>query len=117
MNLGNAVELSATTKLIPAFNPEHHTFTVQLWHGYVLTATLGLEPQATEHPDEIPDCFTHEDEILDSLDDFLERHGLEPLTPLQEGALAEELIMAKGGADAELLRRAKQNPDGFLPLF
>jgi hypothetical protein len=107
MTAGTAVELNAITRLVPTFNPEYHTFTVQLWRGYDLTDEFGLEP----------DCYTHEDDVIDDICDFLERHGLELLTPLQERALGEELIMAKGGADAELLRQAKQNPATFLRLF
>lgn len=92
MGAGKAVQLNETTTLVPVFDPQLRYFVAQLWQNGDVTAVLG----------EFGTC-RHPDDVLDAVDAFLAEHGLAPLTESQVPELAFELIMAKGGPDAEML--------------
>ncbi|MFJ8636987.1 hypothetical protein [Streptomyces sp. NPDC093568] len=97
------LQLNDTTRLQAIFDPALRRFRAQLWKAGDPAGLLGLV-----------EVFTHPDDVLDAVDEFLTAHGEDPLTKEQTGRFAGMLIMAKGGPDAEMLRLAIEEPDKFL---
>ncbi len=103
MAYGNPIDLDENTRIVPVFDPVLRTLSVQLWKGGEPAGIHGL----VEH-------FTHPDDVLDTIDEFLEQSGVRALAEDEIGVLAGELIMAKGGPDAAILMMARQSPESFL---
>ncbi|MGW1880608.1 hypothetical protein [Streptomyces sp. NPDC001975] len=97
------LQLNDTTRLQAIFDPALRRFRAQLWKADEPAGLLGLV-----------EVFTHPDDVLDAVDEFLTAHGESPLTKEQTGRFAGMLITAKGGPDAEMLRLAIEEPDKFL---
>ena len=102
MPQGNRIRLNGHTVLVPGYDPVFRTFNVQLWKNGDPADTYGLGEK-----------FTHPDDVIDTIDDFLDEHGVAPLSEKQLVELGRELIMAKGGPDAALLKMAEQDPKRF----
>jgi hypothetical protein len=100
---GNAIDLDETTRIVPVFDPVLCTLSVQLWKSGEPAGIHGLVED-----------LTHPDDVLDTIDEFLEQFGVRALTEHEIDVLARELIMAKGGPDAAILMTALQNPESFL---
>ena len=65
MAYGNAIDLDESTRIVPVFDPVLRTLSVQLWKGGEPAGIHGL----FEH-------FTHPDDVLDTIDEFLEQSGV-----------------------------------------
>ncbi|MFE9883345.1 hypothetical protein [Streptomyces sp. NPDC005784] len=105
-DLKQPLQLNDTTELKAVFDPALRCFSAQLWKDGDPAGLLGLVGQ-----------FTHPDDVLDAVDDFLTEQGENPLTEQQLGRFGGMLIMAKGGPDAAMLQLAIDDPSSFLPLF
>ncbi|MFG2785719.1 hypothetical protein ACGFY7_48870 [Streptomyces prunicolor] len=97
------LQLNDTTQLKAIFDPVLRCFSAQLWRGGEPAGLLGLVGQ-----------FTHPDDVLDAVDEFLTEQGESPLTEQQTGRFAGMLIMAKGGPDAMMLQLAIEDPSSVL---
>ncbi|CAM5703405.1 hypothetical protein SALBM311S_00628 [Streptomyces alboniger] len=102
-HLTQPLQLNDTTQLKAVFDPALRYFSAQLWNGGEPAGLLGTVGQ-----------FTHPDDVLDAVDEFLTEHGESPLTESQMGQFAGMLIMAKGGPDAAMLQLAIENPSSVL---
>ncbi|WP_037620194.1 hypothetical protein [Streptomyces aureus] len=105
-DLNQPLQLNDTTQLKAVFDPALRCFSAQLWKDGEPAGLLGLVGQ-----------FTHPDDVLDAVDEFLTEQGESPLTEQQMGLFGGMLIMAKGGPDAEMLRLAIEDPSKVLFLF
>ncbi|MFC8670962.1 MULTISPECIES: hypothetical protein [Streptomyces] len=105
-DLTQPLQLNDTTQLKAVFDPALRCFSAQLWKGGEPVGLLGLVDQ-----------FTHPDDVLDAVDEFLTEHDESPLTEQQMGRFGGMLIMAKGGPDAAMLQIAIKDPSSFRPLF
>ena len=94
-DLKSPLRLNETTELKAVFDPVFRSFSVQLWRDGSPAGLLGLAGE-----------FTHPDDVLDEVDDFLTEHDESELTEEQMARFGGMLIMAKGGPDAEMLRLA-----------
>ncbi|CAM5362312.1 hypothetical protein [Streptomyces viridochromogenes] len=99
------LQLNDTTRLQAIFDPALRCFRAQLWKADEPAGLLGLD-----------EVFTHPDDVLEAINEFLAEEDQNPLTEQQMGRFGGMLIMAKGGPDAEMLRMAIAKPDAFLPL-
>ena len=104
-DLKSPIRLSETTELKAVFDPVFRSFSAQLWKDGSPAGLLGMAGE-----------FTHPDDVLDVVDDFLTEHGESPLTEEQMTRFGGTLIMAKGGPDAMLLQLAIEDPDSFVVL-
>ncbi|MGW4490493.1 hypothetical protein [Streptomyces sp. NPDC004376] len=105
-DLEQPLQLNDTTQLKAVFDPVLQCFSAQLWKDGEPAGLLGLVDQ-----------FTHPDDVLDALDEFLIERGEIPLSEEQLGRFGGMLIMAKGGPDAAMLQMAIAAPHTVLPLF
>ncbi|MET7783863.1 hypothetical protein ABZU94_32270 [Streptomyces mirabilis] len=105
-DLKQPLQLNDTTQLKAVFDPALRCFSAQLWKDGDPAGLLGLVGE-----------FTHPDDVLDAVDEFLTEHGESPLTEEQVGRFGGMLIMAKGGPDAAMLRMAVEEPHTVLVLF
>ncbi|MEU6379618.1 hypothetical protein [Streptomyces sp. NPDC046909] len=105
-HLRKPLQLNETTELKAVFDPALRCFSAQLWKDGDPAGLLGLVGE-----------FTHPDDVLDAVDEFLTERGESPLTESQMGQFGGMLIMAKGGPDAAMLQQAVDAPHTVLPLF
>ncbi|MFF0133286.1 hypothetical protein ACFYTG_47760 [Streptomyces mirabilis] len=105
-DLKQPLQLNDTTQLKAVFDPALRCFSAQLWKDGDPAGLLGLVGE-----------FTHPDDVLDAVDEFLTEYGESPLTEEQMGRFGGMLIMAKGGPDAAMLQMAIKEPHTVLPLF
>ncbi|MGW0572949.1 hypothetical protein [Streptomyces tauricus] len=94
------LQLNDTTQLKAVFDPANRCFSAQLWKDGAPTGMLGQ--------------FTHPDDVLDAVDEFLTEHSESPLTESQMGQFGGMLIMAKGGPDASMLKLAIEDPSSVF---
>ncbi|MEU1259365.1 hypothetical protein ABZ445_39405 [Streptomyces chartreusis] len=105
-DLRQPLQLNDTTQLKAVFDPALRCFSAQLWKDGEPAGLLGLVGE-----------FTHPDDVLDAVDEFLTEKGESPLTEQQMGRFGGMLITAKGGSDAAMLQMAMKAPHTVLPLF
>ncbi|MBY8887234.1 hypothetical protein K7472_20625 [Streptomyces sp. PTM05] len=103
MAYGKSIDLDESTHILPVFDPVLRTFSVQLWKGSQPAGIHGLVEN-----------FSHPDDVLDTIDEFLERSGVRALTEDEIGKLGGELIRSKGGPDAAILELALKHPQLFF---
>ena len=104
-DLKSPLRLDETTELKAVFDPVFRSFSAQLWKDGSPAGLLGMAGE-----------FTHPDDVLDAVDDFLTEHDESELTEEQMARLGGMLIMAKGGPDAEMLRLAIEHPENVIVL-
>ena len=105
-DLMQPLQLNDTTQLKAVFDPALRYFSVQLWKDGEPAGLLGMVGQ-----------FTHPDDVLDAVDEFLTEKGESPLTEQQMARFGGMLITAKGGPDAAMLQLAIEDPSKVLFLF
>ncbi|MDQ0765658.1 hypothetical protein [Streptomyces canus] len=104
-DLKSPIRLNETTELKAVFDPVFRSFSAQLWRDGSPAGLLGMAGE-----------FTHPDDVLDAVDEFLTERGESELTEEQMTRFGGTLIMAKGGPDAAMLQMAIEHPENFIVL-
>ncbi|MFC1435324.1 hypothetical protein ACEZDB_32260 [Streptacidiphilus sp. N1-3] len=85
---GTPVSMDERTQLRPAYDPQQYTFSIQLWTDGEPGGIHGLVER-----------FAHPDDLLGTLDAFLETKGVRHINEGEYGALCRSVYEAKGGPD------------------
>ena len=99
------LHLDESTVLRPVFDPRLYQFSAQLWLNGQPAGIHGLI-----------DPFNHPDDLINTIDKFLNDADVRALTEDEKATLGYELIMQKGGPDAALLQLAAEHPEFFIVL-
>ena len=89
---GTPVSMEEKTQLRPAYDPRRYTFSIQLWTDGKPGGIHGL-----------PARFAHPDDLLDTLDAFLETKEVRHINESEYRALCRSVYEAKGGPDWEII--------------
>lgn len=84
-DLRQPLQLNDTTQLKAVFDPALRCFSAQLWKDGEPAGLLGLVGE-----------FTHPDDVLEAVDEFLIEKGESPLTEKQMGCFGGMLLWRRG---------------------
>ncbi|WP_052434172.1 hypothetical protein [Streptacidiphilus melanogenes] len=108
MAFGTPVNMDDQTQLRPVFDPRLYCYSIQLWVDGQPGGIHGLVEQ-----------FPHPDDVMDTLNAFLEENQIRHITSEEYSALCRSLIEAKDGPEWALIQAIEQDPEvaalfGFL---